>query len=330
MRAVVIGGAGFLGSHIIDRLIKEDIEVICIDRPESNVTYLNEIKVPVFYGDITDKKSIAKHIKKGDMVFHIAAILGAANASWNTYQKINVNGTKNVLEAALEKEAKSFLFMSTYGVYGPHGSLDNPLNENMELNPYSLYDRSKYLGEKYIKEKGQEGNICCIIFRAPVIFGPRANPKSGMGMLFYWLKRGIFATFGDTKQKFSVCYVKNLANAFVHFAKKHENGTHIYNMANHPVNTFDEFLSEIKRYYKFRIIKIPAFIGLQLIIISEFIAKLTSTVPVVPKDFILGLVSDAYNSSISKAIGEGYAEEYSISQGVKETVEYLNDTTMIN
>jgi len=324
MRAIVVGGAGFLGSHIIDRLIQDHIEVLCIDKLGCNTAYLDKLKVPIIYGDIGDKESIKKHLRKGDLVFHVAAILGAANASWNAYEKVNVNGTKNVFDAALEKEASAFLFMSTYGVYGPQGSLDDPLTEDKELKPYSYYDKSKYLGEKYIEEKGQAGNICCIIFRAPVIFGPRANPKSGTGILFSYLRSGIFATFGNTKQMFSVCYVKNLANAFVYFAKKHKEGIHIYNMANYPVDTFEKFLSEVRTHYEFRVLKIPASIGLLLIDISESISKMTHTAPVIPKDFILGLVSDAYNSSISKAISQGYEQEYSIEQGVKETVAHLN------
>ena len=324
MTAIVIGGAGFVGSHIIDRLIKENIEVLCIDRLGCDTTHLEKIHVPIAYGDITDKDSIQKHIRKGDMVFHVAAILGAANASWKTYEKVNVQGTRNVLDAAIEQEASSFSFMSTYGVYGPYqGSLETPLTEKMSLDPYSYYDKSKYLGEKYIEERAANERICCNIFRSPVIFGPRANPSSGTGILFNFLKKGIFFTFGDTKQKFSICYVKNLAEAFVFFAHRNKQGIHKYNMANHPVEAYENFLSEVRKYYAFRLVKVPASVGLLLADIAAFLSKATHTKPLVPKDFILGLVSDAYNSSIEKAISEGYEERYSIAQGIKETIGYL-------
>lgn len=324
MRAVIIGGAGFLGSHIIDRLLKDNYEVICIDQPGCNTTYLDEIHLPVVYGDITNKESIKQHLRKGDMVFHVAALLGAARASWESYEKINVKGTMNVFDAALESGAQSFLFMSTYGVYGPHGSLEHPLSEEMELHPYSYYDKSKFMGEKYIEDNIGDGQMCCVIFRAPVIYGPRANPISGTGVVFRLLKKGLFAVFGNTKQKFSICYVKNLAKAFVYFAQKHKKGIHIYNMAHAPVDTLESFLSEVGNYYSFRVLKAPASVGLLIANISDAISKRTNTKPLVPKDFILGLISDAYNSSISKAIDEGYKEEYSLSQGVRETVEYLS------
>ena len=323
MRAVVIGGAGFLGSHIIDRLLRDNFEVVCIDQQGCNTAYLDSIHVPILSGNITDKESIKQHLQKGDLVFHIAAILGAARASWAAYEKVNVRGTMNAFDAALEKEANSFLFMSTYGVYGPHGSLEHPLTEEMQPQPYSHYDQSKYLGEKYIMDNATKGSMSCVIFRAPVIYGPRANPKSGTATVFHSLKRGLFAVFGNTKQKFSVCYVKNLANAFVFFAQKHRQGVHVYNMAHSPSGTLEDFLSEIGKYYSFRVLKMPASVGLFLAKISDAISKRTGTKPLVPMDLVLGLVSDAYNSSISKAIGEGYNEEYSIGEGVKETVESL-------
>lgn len=324
MRVIVIGGAGFLGSHIIERLIKDNVEVLCIDKLGCDTTFLEKLNVPIAYGNITDKDSIKKHIRKGDMVFHVAAILGAANASWKSYETINVQGTRNVLDASIEQEASSFSFMSTYGIYGPYqGSLESPLIEKMPPDPYSYYDKSKYLGEKYIEEQAANEKICCTIFRSPVIFGPRANPRSGTGILFNFLKKGLFLTFGNTKQKFSICYVKNLVEAFVFFAHRNKKGIHKYNMANHPVDTFENFLSEVRKYYSFRLVKVPAFVGLLLSDTAAFISKTTNTKPLVPKDFILGLVSDAYNSSIEKAIREGYEEKYSLAQGIKETVEYL-------
>lgn len=258
MRAVVIGGAGFLGSHIIDRLLTEDFEVVCIDRQGCDTTYLDSIHVPVLYGDITDKESLKQRLQKGDVVFHIAAILGAARASWAAYEKVNVKGTMNAFDAALEKGADSFLFMSTYGVYGPHGSLERPLTEDMQPQPYSHYDQSKYLGEKYILDNAAKGSMNCVIFRAPVIYGPRANPMSGTATVFRSLKRGLFGVFGNAKQKFSVCYVKNLANAFVYFAQKRKQGVHIYNIAHTPVGTLEDFLSEIGKRYSFRVLKLPA------------------------------------------------------------------------
>jgi UDP-glucose 4-epimerase len=322
MRAVIIGGAGFLGSHIIERLVRDNIEVVCVDMPGCNTSFLNQIGVPVRYGDITEKESLKPHIQQGDWVFHIAAILGAANANWKVYEKVNVNGTRNALDAAVEKGARSFLFMSTYGVYGPQGSLEHPLQEDMTPNPYSYYDRSKYLGEQSIETKVRRGDINGIILRAPVIFGPRANPKSGTGILFRFLKRGIFAIFGNAKQKFSVCYVKNLANAFAHFAIQHHEGFHLYNLANQPVNTFEDFLGEIGVYYRFKILKLPASLGLILANGSDLLSKHTGIKHLVPKDAVLGMTSHAYNSSIAKAISAGYVQEYSIGQGVKETVEY--------
>ncbi len=318
MRAVVVGGSGFLGSHIIDRLKKEEIEVLCIDKQRS--AYIETLGVQFAAADITDKKTISCHLREGDIVIHVAAILGAAMAKWDVYKRFNVDGAKNVFDAAIEKKAKTFVFMSTFGVYGPNGSLEKPLTEESEIMPYSDYDRSKSLAEEYIL-KNTKNRICSIIIRSPVIFGPRANPRSGMGMLFTSIKRGLFVTFGTTRNTFAFCYVKNLANAIVHLISRHHKGAHILNIASTPPCTMENFLAEARKRKKFIVLKLPAILGIILADISLAVSRITSCPPALPKDVVLGLISDSYNNSIQKAIKDGYEEEYTMEQAIKETLE---------
>ena len=323
--AVITGGTGFLGSHLADTLIEKNYEVICLSRGMTDASYLESIRVPVIKASITDKKSIEDNIKEGDTVFHVAAILGAAKASKEQYQKINVAGTVNVLEAAINKKAKTFVFISSFGTMGPVGTPEKPMTEETPCKPDSLYGESKYEAEQKINELAKD-KITCIIVRAPIIFGPRANQNSAASKLFNNMRKKTFVIIGDTENYFPICYVKNLTGAMTHFAGIHTGGTHAYIIADGDPVIFRDLLAHISRAFGVnrRIVHIPYLLAYSIAAILELAGKLFGFTPVLSKDVVKGMAKSVYFYDMSKARNDGYKPVAPVEEAVIKTAEWIN------
>lgn len=324
MRAVITGGTGFLGSHLINQLIKKGYEIACLSRGATDTSYIESIGVPIIQANITDRENIEKNIKEGDVVFHIAAILGAAKTSAEKYNEINIKGTINVLEAAIKKKAGSFIFISSLAAMGPVGSIEKPMNENTPCHPDSLYGESKLEAEKKIHEIAK-GKIPCVILRPSIIYGPRTNSLSAAFMLFNNMRKKTFVIIGNTKNYFSICYVKNLVAAMVYFAEKHKTGIHTYLITDDQSVRLEDILMHLRKGFGVnkRIIHIPYWLPYSVAFILELAGKVFRCSPLLSRDIVRGIAGNVYCHDLSKAINNGYKPAASLAEGIQETVEWI-------
>ena len=179
MKCLVTGGAGFIGSHLVDRLINEEYQVIVVDdesAKENNEFYWND-KAQNYKYDICNYKKIEPLFKNVDFVFHLAAESRIQRAIKDPKRTINVNlyGTINILEASKKYKVKKIIYSSTSAYYG----LKNipPHTESMTrdcLNPYSV---TKVAGEDLVKMYSSLYNINSVIFRYFNVYGERQPVK---------------------------------------------------------------------------------------------------------------------------------------------------------
>ena len=102
VKVLVTGGTGFLGSHLVDHFFSSGHQVVCLVRKTSDITRLRQKKVPIIYGDLTDKTTLRElRTAEVDVVTHLAGILGQWSLTEETYRKINVEGTKNIMDIFL-------------------------------------------------------------------------------------------------------------------------------------------------------------------------------------------------------------------------------------
>ncbi len=324
MRAVITGGTGFLGSHLINQLIKKGYEIACLSRGTTDTSYIESIGVPIIKADITDRENIEKNIKEGDLVFHIAAILGAAKTSAEKYNEINIKGTINVLESAIKKKARSFIFISSFAAMGPVGSVEKPMNEDAPCHPDSLYGESKLEAENKIHEIAK-GKIPCVILRPPIIYGPRTNSLSAAFVLFNNMRKKTFVIIGDTKNYFSICYVKNLTAAMVYFAEKHRTGIHTYLISDGQSVRLEDILMHLRKGFGVnkRIIHIPYWLPYSIASILELAGKVFGFSPLLSRDIVRGIAKNVYYHDISKAINNGYKPVATLAEGIRETAEWI-------
>ena len=155
-RVLVTGGAGFIGSHLVDGLVKEGFEVTVLDDLSTgrmqNLGHLDDAKVRFIEGDIRDGDVVEKALKGEEAVFHLAAISSVPYSVENpevTYD-VNVDGTRNLLEAILRNGVERFVYVSTCAVYGEPEYL--PIDEKHPTKPVSPYAAAKLKAEQICRE----------------------------------------------------------------------------------------------------------------------------------------------------------------------------------
>jgi len=220
MRILVTGGAGFIGSHLVDRLIKENHKVIVIDNlttgKEENINPQAE-----FHNlDIYDFEKIKPLFEKIDFVFHLAAISQILVSIKDPVEtsKVNILGTINVFKAAIEAKVKRVIFASSSSVYGNQEKL--PLKENMRPNPVNPYALQKLVGEQFAKLFTKLYGIPIISLRYFNVYGPRININSDYSSVIgKFLKQKAegkpLTIFGNGEQTRDFCYIDDVVDATI-------------------------------------------------------------------------------------------------------------------
>ena len=253
--SIVTGGAGFIGSHIVEKLKRLDHMVVVIDNEYSDNDNFHWRKDTLNVNiDITDYKALKKAFTGADYIFHLAAEARIGPAIENPVNALNINtiGTCNVLQCAREVGAKKVLYSSTSSGYGLNEAPNVETQPDDCLNPYSV---SKIAGEKLCKMYTDLYGLKTIVFRYFNVFGERA-PRKGQ----YAPVTGIFlrqkaageplTIVGDGEQRRDYIYVKDVANANVMAAISNPDDEaygQVYNVGsgkNYSVNEIASFISD--------------------------------------------------------------------------------------
>ena len=235
---LVTGGAGFIGSHIVKRLLKKGYKVKVVDNLATgklkNISdVLNRIKF--VKGDLSDLKTAEKAIKGIDFICHQAAIPSVARSVENPYltHKANVDATLSLLLAAKEnKRIKKFVYASSSSIYGDSPKL--PKKEDFSPNPISPYALAKYTSEKYCELFNKLYGLPSICLRYFNVFGPHQDPKSEYSaaipkFILAIMKNQRPIVYGNGEQTRDFTDVENIVNANLLALKSRATG--IFNIA---------------------------------------------------------------------------------------------------
>jgi nucleoside-diphosphate-sugar epimerase len=204
---LVTGGAGFIGSHITEKLISLGAHVSVLDNfSTGNIKNLNNVltQITLHYADITCRYSLTKATINKDMVFHFAAFASVPQSieNPNLCYKINIVGTKNLLEECYKNSVKTIVFASSASVYGNKNEI---CSENDIPSPENPYAKSKLEGEKICKQYSSEFNINTAILRYFNVYGSRQNPSGEYSAVAAKFKKNLqekksIVIFGDGNQ----------------------------------------------------------------------------------------------------------------------------------
>lgn len=221
MKAVVTGGAGFIGSHIADELVKHNYLVTIIDNLSTgkmeNIAHLDG-KIEFIEGSVTDLNLLSSVFQGADYIFHEAAIPSVPRSIKDPIasNEVNTTGTLKVLMAARDNKVKKVVYASSSSVYGDTPTL--PKREDMILNPQSPYAVSKLAAEYYCLVFNKIYGLPTACLRYFNVFGPRQDPDSQYSAVIPRFIKAICAgqspvIFGDGEQTRDFTYVKDVARA---------------------------------------------------------------------------------------------------------------------
>jgi UDP-glucose 4-epimerase len=262
MRVLITGGAGFIGSHLVEHF-QGKAEVRVLDNLRSGYRKnIENFDVDFQLGDICDRSAVDKAMEGVDYVFHLAAMISVPESMSKIAECIQINnlGMLNVLESAAEHGVKKLCFSTSAAIYG-----DNPVVPKIETmfpEPKSPYAITKLDGEYYCKMFTQEGKLQTACLRYFNVFGPRQDPKSAYAAAVpIFIEKALnnedLTIFGDGEQTRDFVFVKDVVAANAFFAQSEFTGVH--NIAYGGKITINDLASEIIRLTnsKSKIIHLP-------------------------------------------------------------------------
>ncbi|MEM9539610.1 MAG: NAD-dependent epimerase/dehydratase family protein [Cyanobacteria bacterium P01_E01_bin.42] len=223
MKAFITGVNGFTGSHLAKRLRDRGYEVKGLVRKSSDLSRLQNCEIELVYGDICDRDVLEKALKDVDLVFHLAAYVELGLVDEAKMERVNVEGTRAILEVAKASKIAKMIYCSTIGVYGDTGGkIVNETFERQQKNFSSAYDRTKYQAQQLVNEFHQQGLPIISLMPAGILgpddphFGPILNLFC-QGKLKFWVG-------GDRLT--GIVHVDDLAEAMILAAEKSQLGEH--------------------------------------------------------------------------------------------------------
>ena len=218
-KALVTGGAGFIGSHLVDRLLSEGYKVAVIDDLSAGKLRNLNPAATFYHADIT-QTSVQDifNREQPDLVFHLAARVSVTYSTENPVDnaEVNIIGTLRLLDAARQKGIDKFIFSSTGGaIYGNPES--NPCSEETPVAPTSPYGLSKYMAEQYIELFHRLYRLNYTTLRYGNVYGPRQDPHGEAGVIAIFIQTMLEGRqpliFGDGDQERDFIYVADVVEA---------------------------------------------------------------------------------------------------------------------
>ncbi len=263
MKVLITGGTGFIGSQLALRCIKrgDDVRVLGKENTEAesqNTKQIRESGAELVFASVTDKYAIAKVVQGIDIVFHLAAAQHEMNVPDQRYWDVNVDGTRNMLEASRDAGVKRFVHGSTIGVYGE--ALSGDIDGKSSLEPNNIYGVTKLEGEKLVRSF--QGQLPVSIIRISETYGPGDRR---LLKLFRAIKKKVFFIIGNGKNVHHLIYIDDLIDGLFLASKEESAIGQTFVLAGKDTATTNEMAEVIAKELGSRVPKIHAPLSLFLI-----------------------------------------------------------------
>lgn len=305
-KILVTGGAGFIGSHLVDWLVKtghpeESIRVLVA--PEEKLTNIQQYpKLEIVTGDLRDTTVLSKIIKNCEYVFHLAAKIDFDGKSYEEYEAINVTPTRRLAELAAKEKVKKFIFFSSIGVHGLPAGIGNINGWNEDHAPTytNWYGQSKWEAEEAVRKVHAKLKLPYCIIRPASVYGPRE--KGPTLALYKAILHHQFVFIGSGQNKLHYVYVGDIVRAA--YTGAFSSLTHgEYIIAGPTPETLENVAEIIARVLDTSLfpLKIPIFIALPLSHLIQLVFSfLGKKAPLYPERVRTMTTTYYYNTSKSE------------------------------
>ncbi len=254
MKVLVTGGAGFIGSHVVDRLVKDGYDVRVIDdlsagRLDNIQGHLSSGKVDFVEGDIRDASLVRKSLDGVSMVVHLAALTSVPFSVENPDLTFDVNllGTLNLLRSSIEARVARFVFVSSCAVCGDPEFL--PVNEQAPTNPISPYAESKLVAERYCLGFNERQLLRSVVLRFFNVYGPRQGMNDYSGVITRFInssRQGLpLVIYGDGSQTRDFVNVNDVVEAVLASMDRDDAVGEVFNIGSGKPTSINELAKTV-------------------------------------------------------------------------------------
>jgi UDP-glucose 4-epimerase len=321
-KVLITGASGFLGFHIINAAIENNLEVYAGVRNKSNTKHLQELPVKFVELNFADTQGLNDVFVKNtfDYVIHAAGTTKANTEK--EYDLVNNQYTNNLaLAAEKNKEhTRRFVFISSLAAKGPLKTGEGLIKEDKTPNPVTAYGRSKLKAEQSL----QKVDIPTTILRPTAIYGPR---EKDIFLVNQYLNKGFEPYIGRRPQQLSFVYGKDVANLAVKVLTN-EKANGIYNITDGNAYTRYDYALIVKALLGKKTIKLhlPVAVVKALLFTIEKVSRSLNKVPAVSNEKLNELMAENWICDIQKARDElGYIPAYNLEKGLKESIEWYRE-----
>jgi len=333
MKALVTGASGFVGSHLVERLVREGVEVVCQVRETrlrrsyggqaSRPDWLEGLPVERRVADLGDAESLARAVRGVDYVFHVAALLRARTE--RAYNAVNVEGTRNLLEAAERAcpDLRRFVYVGSLASAGPCQT-PQPLDESADTHPISFYGTSKLAAERLVLDAGNR--MPAAVVRPPAVYGPRDT--SFLSLFAIARRYGIVPVIGSPSKELTLAYVTDVVDCLWRTATADAARGQVYFVGS-GTHTWREVGNAVEQALgrRLRRPRMPAILARLAGEFGELKWTLTGTPQVICRRKINDVLQQRWTCSWAKATRElDYAPQVTLNNGMRETVRWYEGT----
>lgn len=319
LKALVTGGTGFIGSHLVQTLVSKNWKVTCLVRPTSRTDFLRKLSVNLAVYDPYDQKSLEGAVRDQDYIFHLAGRIRPASRV--IYDKANHQLTRDLVEACCSQNPgiRRFVHVSSIAAAGP--SLPGQYSvESLEPSPNSEYGRTKLKGERAVQDVWD--TLPATIVRPPNVYGPRQQETE---LLIKLIRKRIVPILKERGETTSLIYVRDLVQGILQAAFSPKTQKQIYYLTDGKGYSWRKLILTIKKHVLGNSLFFPLYeevIFAGALLVDAVLA--TGLVKIYfGRKVWRAMVQTPWLFSTSKAEKDfGFHTSYTLEEGVKETVNY--------
>ncbi|MCH7760546.1 NAD-dependent epimerase/dehydratase family protein [candidate division TA06 bacterium] len=323
MKAFVTGGTGFIGSHLVEALLEQGIQVTCLVRKESSLQSLSSLPLSFLEGDLKNEEVLQRGIQGQDFVFHLAGLTKAMDRE--EFDQVNHQGTRNLLRASLAVKGslRRFVYFSSLAAVGPSLTAEPP-KDSVDPSPINSYGESKRRAEEFLLQYTEELPIT--ILRPPTVYGPR---ERGFYLIFRYIRRGWMPLAGSGDRLLSILYVKDLVRAALLVLETPKTIGKVYFISDNTLYSWSEVAHTIAsalNVHPIRFIHIPILFLYLASLWEEGFSRISRRPPLLSREKVREIQERYWICDSSMAKEDfGYTPLYSLKQGVAETALWYQD-----
>lgn len=324
--SVVTGANGFVGSHLVDLLLRKGHLVRVIVRKTSNMRWLKGKQIEIYDCGLFDTEGVKQALENADYVFHIAGVVKAKNPEG--YYNGNVETTRTLLKALSEvtHNLKRLVIASSQTAVGPSPDGMN-IDETHEPAPITNYGKSKLVQEKLVLS--YKDKLPVTICRAPAVYGQR---DSEIFLIFKAFKQGLMAKVGFDRKLVSLIHAEDLVRGIYLAAVSDNSVGETYFITSEEPYDWDTVGDALQKAFGKNALrlKIPHFLVYTVAGIAEFFALFSSNAATFNLEKARDFVQSRWTCNSKKAKEQiGFVQELSIEEGVKRTVDWYEENNWL-